>query len=92
MSVHVTEHAIDRYIERIAPVGRDAARAAIAAAAPAILIASAFGAHTVRLGNGARLAITGRHNIRIVTVLPRDWFNRADLPRSWRCDSVGDVH
>lgn len=88
MSVHVTHHAIDRYIERIAPVDRVAARAMIMSAERAIEFAAAFGAHTVRIGNGAKLAITGRDHIGVVTVLPRDWFNSADLPRSWRRDPL----
>lgn len=72
MTVSVTHHAIDRYIERIAPVGRDEAARAILAAETAIHAATAFGAHVVRLGNGARLVCTGPlSNVRVVTVLAR---------------------
>lgn len=69
MSVHVTQHALDRYVERVAPVGFDAARALIEAASPAIETAAAFGGHIVRLGNGAKLILRGRGRVRVVTVL-----------------------
>lgn len=90
MSVHVTQHAIDRYVERIAPVDREVARRTIAAAAPAIETAAAFGAHTVRLGNGAKLVIrgpsaglgTGSSRIAVTTVLARNVINWDDVPRS----------
>lgn len=81
MTVHVTEHAIDRYCERIANVPREQARAAMLASERAILFAAAFGAHTVRIGCGAKLVLRGLHQVRVVTVLPRDWINRADMPR-----------
>lgn len=84
MSVHVTEHAIDRYIERIAPVDRECARSTIASAERTIELAAAFGAHTVRMGNGAKLVLRGVHRIRIVSVLPRNWISRADMPRRRR--------
>lgn len=81
MSIHVTQHAVDRYIERVAPVTRDAAEAAIAAAERTIELAARFRAHTVRLGNGARLVITGVKQIRVVTVLGPRMMNRADMPK-----------
>ena len=69
MTVHVTHHAVDRYIERIAPVGRDQAVAIIRSAERAIEQAAAFGAHVVRLGNGAKLVLRGVDRIRVITVL-----------------------
>lgn len=71
MSVHVTEHAIDRWIERIAPDNRDQARQAITASERAIEFAAAFGAHVVRLPNGAKLVCKGRGPVRVITVLGR---------------------
>lgn len=59
MSVHVTEHAVDRYLERIAPIGRDQARALMQSAERIIQSAAAMGVHTVRLGNGAKLVLRG---------------------------------
>lgn len=81
MSVHVTEHAIDRYCERIANVPRDQVRVMILEHGRAIEAASRFGAHTVRLGNGCKLVITGRSEIRVVTVLDRRMINKADRPK-----------
>lgn len=81
MSVHITAHAIDRYIERVAPVERAEAHSRIAAAGRAIEFAAAFGGHTVRLGSGAKLVIRGVGRVRVVTVLPRGWINRADVPK-----------
>jgi hypothetical protein len=72
MSVHVTAHAIDRYIERIAPVERGEAYAVMISAEAAILRAAAFGGHVVRIASGAKLIITGRSQIRVVTVLRAD--------------------
>ncbi|MGE5563154.1 MAG: hypothetical protein ACM3ZV_07560 [Bacillota bacterium] len=69
MTVHVTHHAIARYIERVAPVPPDEAYATIAAAERTIETAGRFGSHIVRLPNGARLIIAGVVNFRVVTVL-----------------------
>jgi hypothetical protein len=79
--IHVTEHAIDRYCERFAPVGRAAARRRIASAERAIETAAAFGAHTVRIGNGAKLVIRGTAPVRVITVLERRQINPDDVPR-----------
>jgi len=81
MSVHITDHAVARYRERIAPVSEQDARRVMEAAERAIEVATAFGAHTVRLGNGAKLVLRGVGRIRVVTVLRRDWINRMDAPR-----------
>lgn len=67
----VTDHAIDRYIERVSRVDRDVARDCIASASEVIDIAAEFGCTRVRLGNGARLRLAGDV---VVTVLPkRGW-------------------
>jgi hypothetical protein len=89
MSVHVTEHAIDRYCERVENLSRPAVRKLIHRSDRMIAAASAFGAHTVRLGNGARLVITGRRQVRVVTVLGRGMINAADFPRA---PASGDDH
>lgn len=72
MSVHVTHHAIDRYIERVARVDRISAREAMLGAARGIFAAAAIGARIVRLPNGARLVVRGVTDIRVVTVLGRN--------------------
>lgn len=99
MTVHVTKHAIDRYCERMAPVPRDEARAVMLGCTRAIEFAAAFGAHTLRIGNGAKLvlrcgrtsvgldgAVSTDRRVRVVTVLPRGWINRADAPRASKID------
>lgn len=82
MSVHVTEHAIDRYIERIAPIGRDQARAVMQSAEGIIQAAANIGVHTVRLGNGAKLVLRGTDRVRIITVLTRTQISTADFPQN----------
>lgn len=69
MTVHVTHHAIDRYIERVRPVDRISAREAMLAAQRGIEAAAAFGAHVVRLPEGAGLIVRGLNPVRVVTVL-----------------------
>lgn len=61
----VSQHAIDRYRERVADVTEEAARQALSSVT--IAAAIAFGAHFVRLGTGQRVVIEGD---RIITVLP----------------------
>ncbi|RST30133.1 hypothetical protein HMF7854_04310 [Sphingomonas ginkgonis] len=70
MTVVVTHHAIDRYLERVAPVSRLEAQAAMEAAARGIEASAAIGAYVVRLASGARLICRGRERIRVVTVIP----------------------
>jgi hypothetical protein len=82
MPVHVTEHAVDRYIERVAAVGRQQARTTIQSAERAIAAAVAIGAHTVRLGNGAKLVLRGSAPVRVVTVLERGQISAADFPHT----------
>lgn len=69
----ITQHAIDRYIERVAVVTQDEARRRLALAEKVVLVAAAFGCCSVKLGCGARLALCGA---KIVTVYP---------PHSQRC-------
>lgn len=69
MSVHVTEHAIDRYIERVAPVDRDRARSVMQSAEPVIELAVRFGGHVVHLGSGGKLILRGSDRISVVTVI-----------------------
>lgn len=59
MSVRVTKHAIDRYIERIAPVDRDEALRRISAHKPTLEIANEFGAPMVRDGDGVGYLVVG---------------------------------
>jgi len=73
--IHVTEHAIDRYIERIQYCSRDAARATIAQAERAVEHAAAFGASTVKTAQ-AKLILAGTT---VVTVIPRNWIENWDL-------------
>jgi uncharacterized protein (DUF2252 family) len=65
--IHVTEHAIDRYRERVEAVSADAAR--IALSSEAIVTAANFGAPYVKLGTGQRVVLEGS---RVITVLPHD--------------------
>lgn len=77
--IKVSQHAIDRYRERVADVTADEARQALTSAA--IELAINFGAHFVRLGTGQRIVI---HGHRIVTVLPADY-------AAGRLDPIHDV-
>lgn len=64
--VHVTHHAADRYVERVAPeLTREQAADVIRGHGPAIVKASNFGCTVVRLGNGARLVLEGRNVITV---------------------------
>jgi hypothetical protein len=78
--IHVTHAAIDQYIARIAPVDRAEASRVIHSAERGIEAAHSIGAHTVRLGNGARLVLAGVASARVISVLERGRFNRADVP------------
>lgn len=62
----VTAHAIERWIERVAPVSWDEAEAAMLAAAPIVDRAAEIGCSVVITGNGARLVLDGET---VVTVL-----------------------
>lgn len=73
--IHVTEHAIDRFIERIRFCDREVARATIAAAERAVEVAASFGASTVKTAQ-AKLVLQGTT---VVTVMPRNWIENWDL-------------
>ena len=57
--MHVSDHAIRRYRERVSPIDAEEARAAMMAHEPAVTIAARFGCDTVKLGNGVRLKLRG---------------------------------
>lgn len=57
--VHITDHAVQRYRERIEPVDADQAKAAMLHASDTIDVAAEFGCSRVVLGNGARLVLQG---------------------------------
>jgi hypothetical protein len=63
--IYVYPHAIDRFIERVAPVSREEARDCILSSAKAIEAAAGFGCSVVRLGSRARLILDGQN---VVTV------------------------
>jgi hypothetical protein len=72
--IHVTQHAIERWRERVDPRADEASiRDAISASAPAIETAARFGCRTVRTCM-ATLVLQERT---VVTVLPRRWQNRS---------------
>lgn len=64
----ITQHAVYRYIERVAPVSAEVAISTMEAAFPAVAKAREFGCDCVVMGNGARLVLQGDV---IVTVLPK---------------------
>jgi hypothetical protein len=57
--VHVTDHAIDRYIERVENISRGEALARIMSSEPAIALAAKIGCSSIKLGGGIRLALDG---------------------------------
>lgn len=67
MNVHVTQHAIQRFQERVAPVSPEEARAALSS--PTIHKAVEFGAIAVTLGTGQRIVIVDGS---IITVLSKE--------------------
>lgn len=64
--IFVYPHAVTRFIERVAPVTREDAKAAILSHERAIRKAAEFRCSTVRLGDGSRLILDGEN---VVTVL-----------------------
>jgi hypothetical protein len=64
--IHITDHAIRRFQERIASVGIGEARRRILAHEAALVRACAFGAPCVRTGEGMGLVLQGGA---VVTVL-----------------------
>ena len=65
MTLHVTQHAIDRYRERVADIPDQAIVAQLTT--DAVLAAARFGAPYVRLSTGQRIVIV-KH--KVITVLP----------------------
>lgn len=65
MTFRVSQHAIERYQQRVADVSEAEAEAALST--PAIKAAAAFGAEFVRLGTGHRVTL---QNGVVVTVQP----------------------
>lgn len=57
---HISDHAVQRYQERIERVDASEARAAMLSASDAIDTAAEFGCNRVVLGNGARLVLQGK--------------------------------
>lgn len=66
-SVHVSDHAIDRYLERVARVTR--AEAVDALSTPNIKAAASFRARYVKLPTGHKAVLDGTT---VTTVLPAD--------------------
>ena len=65
--VHVTRHAIERYIERVAQVSECAVRCVLSGSI--IQRGAAFGSPFIRLGTGQRVVLD---DATVVTVLPKD--------------------
>jgi len=71
VEIHITAHAIERYIERVAPVTPDEAHAALDSAA--VRCAAEIGARFVRLGTGQRIVLQGHT---VVTVMPSENYRK----------------
>lgn len=69
--IHVTQHAIERYIERVAPVTPEQAAAALDS--PAVRTAAQIGARFVRLHGGQRIVLQGHT---VVTVMPSENYRK----------------
>lgn len=96
MKVVVTQHAIDRYIERIAPVDRASAEAMIASAEGGIAAAVRFGASIVRAAR-AKLILQvhevpdrGDVEAHVVTVYPLNWIEHQDLTNFERAQRLAE--
>jgi hypothetical protein len=74
--IHITTHAIERFIERIAACTTAQAREHILSHSKAIHAAADFHCDIVRLGDGSRLVLDGT---RVLTV-----YGRGNLPRQCR--------
>jgi len=71
VEIHITAHAIERYIERVAPVTPDEAREALDSAA--VRCAAEIGARFVRLSTGQRIVLQGHT---VVTVMPSENYRK----------------
>lgn len=74
--IRITDHAVQRYAERVEPCSLADARTRIMAAARGIEAAARIHCEVVRLGNGARLVL---ERSTVVTV-----YGRGVLPRQCR--------
>jgi hypothetical protein len=74
--IHVTPHAVERFIERVAALPWDEAKAAILSHERAMETAVDFHCEVVRCGDGSRLILDGH---KVVTV-----YGREQLPRQCR--------
>tara|TARA_R110000772_G_scaffold89304_2_gene185141 strand:+ start:21695 stop:21970 length:276 start_codon:yes stop_codon:yes gene_type:complete len=75
--IAVSNHAVERYIERVAAVSH--AKALAAMQTPTIRLAASIGAPFVKLGSGHVVVIEGGA---VVTILPKD-HNVAGLSMAW---------
>lgn len=80
MTLHVTQHAVERFQERVSNVTDAEAREALSS--PTVRKAAEFGAPYVKLGTGQRIVL---ERDRVITVLP------ADNPR-WRLGTPKGSH
>lgn len=71
MGLHVTQHALDRFKERVADLPDETIRTILTA--PVFHVAADFGAEWVRLATGQRVAVRDHC---IVTVLPAENYRR----------------
>jgi hypothetical protein len=69
VSIHVTKHACERFIERVEPCTIAEARAHILESARALEAAAKFGCEVVRRWRGERLVLRGE---RVVSVYAAD--------------------
>lgn len=69
--IRVSEHAIDRWIERAGECSRDEAREAILAHSPVLEVAAKFGCSMVRIDGRLRIVLRGRT---VVTITPPEMF------------------
>lgn len=63
----ITDHAVERFQQRVRPCTADEARTALSS--PAVQAAALFGAQFVRLATGHRIALKGHV---VMTVIPPD--------------------
>lgn len=75
----ITDHACQRYAERVAPVTKAEARLALSCRG--ITAAIEFGAHIVKLGTGHRVILRGET---VVTVIPADRKSPTAMDRTSR--------
>lgn len=66
MTIHVSDHALLRYLDRAMGIDVESIRRELAS--PTVEQAAAMGCATVKLGNGCRLKLRGQH---VTTVLAK---------------------